>query len=558
MTLIQDTVSGAYVGPVPSTPSNYGEPRHIVTYLFASITTGELLAEIPAHQVSWSSVMNGAGQMQGTFNVEDPRIAAIDWISTTVPGKTLVWIDVDGALVWGGVVWTRRYDMEQQTVQIGANDLWSYFNQRVQAADYSFTWMAPEDPMVIAQKVITDAIAVSGSAFATGGVPFSVNTSAQALTVGGVSVNSTSATVTVGTIAPLPPDSTVRLEITGCTNPTDGAYFITVSTSRDGTIGESITYGIGTGSGSFSQNPAVFVNLENASIYTTTSAYAAGATDITYVVGFQAPSGLQTGDTITVTVNATGTTFPAGSGNYALQAGGTTLTSWVVMSYPSIQRQTVNMIVSQLQQMGYGVGFDFGVDVGYNSAGVPAATLNLSFPRRGRIAGTTGLVVDIEDATQFEYSEDATQMGNQIYETSTSTGSITVIDAWAPSLEAGWPLLEQLISHPDINSTPNVQIVLAACAASDLALYAYPVSVINVTVPAWQNPKLGDYITGDDVRVLVAPASQGVPANPRFPNGLDFYWRITEYEVTIADQGLSTVKLTLNLPPYNTPLAPPS
>ena len=531
-----------------------------VTYIFADLLTGDYLAELPLQQVTYSSVINGSGQFQATLNVEDPHVAAMDWISATMPGRTIIWIDIDGALVWGGVLLTRRYTMGSQTIQLGGNDLWSYFNSRVQAADYSYTWMAPEDPMVIAQKVITDALDVSGSGFASGGgIPFSVNTSAQDLNISGVSTTSTSFTITLGAIATLGAGSTIRIVSTGVTNPTDGAYSITVSTSRDGTIGTSITYGIGSGVGSYSQNPAVFVNLENEDIYTTTSAYAAGATNIVYVVGFQVVSGLKSGDTITVTVNATGTTFPSGSGSYALQSGGTSLTSWVVMSYPSIQLQTVEMIVTQLQQMGYGVGFDFGVDVGYNSEGVPTAALNLSFPRRGRIAGTTGLVVDVADATEFVYPEDATSTGNKVYETSTSTGSVQVRLAWAPALEGGYPLLEQLISHPDINSTPNVQIVLQACAQSDLALYAWPIVLPEVTIPAFGDPHVGEYITGDDVRLIIAPtALQNVPVNPRFPNGLDYYFRITEIDVTIADQGLSTVKLTLQSPPASLPQQPPT
>lgn len=555
-TTLQGSLTSTPYYPVP-TPAKYNGAQNVVTYLFADLLTGTFLAELPLTQVTFSSVISAAGQFQGTLNIEDPRVAAIDWITATEPARTLIWVDVDGALVWGGILWNRRYDDVQHTVTLTGNDLWSYFNQRVQAADYSYTWMAPEDPMIIAQKVITDAIAVSGSGFSTGAVPFSVNTSAQALSVSAVSTTSTSFTATVGTIATVQPGETIRLEVTGCTNPTDGAYFITVSTSRDGTIGTSITYGIGTGVGSYSQNPGAFINLENENIYTTTSAYAAGASSIVYVVGFQAPSGLQSGDTITVTVNAAGTTFPTSASAYALQAGGTTLTSWVVMSYPSIQRQTVEMIVSQLQQMGYGVGFDFGVDVSYNSQGVPTAALNLSFPRRGRIAGTTGLVIDVHDATEFVYTEDGTQMGNQIYETSTSTGSITVINSWAPSLQGGYPLLERLISHPDINSTPNVQIVLEACAQSDLALFAYPVTIPEVTLPAFGDPTLGAYITGDDVRLIIPKEANGVSPNPRFPQGLDYYFRITEFDVTIADQGLSTVKLTLQVPPAYTPQQPP-
>ncbi|HEX2939824.1 MAG TPA: hypothetical protein VHO91_02180 [Rhodopila sp.] len=71
-------------------------------------------------------------------------------------------------------------------------------------------------------------------------------------------------------------------------------------------------------------------------------------------------------------------------------------------------------------------------------------------------------------------------------------------------------------------------------------------------------PKLGEWIVGDDIRVIVPKvAGGGPPQNPRFPNGMDFYWRLVKADVTIPDAGLPTVTYTLNMPPYSTPQRPP-
>lgn len=387
---------------------------NVVTYYLADFMTGKYITKLPLTQVSFSMSLNSSGRFQGTLNVEDPRIVELDWISATQPGRSVIWVDVNGVLVWGGIIWTRRYTMSAFTVELGANDFWSYFTQRVQAKDYSETWIAPEDPMIIAETVINDAVAITQSAFQPGTIPFAT-----------------------------------------------------------------------------------------------------------------------------------------------VQHGSTVLTSWVMMSYPYMMLQTVEMIVSQLTQMGYGVGFDLNANVAYVN-GVPSVTLDLSYPRSGRIGSASPVIIDLETADEFVLPEDATQTGNQVYETSTSAGSILVIDSWGQAFTDGYPLLERLISHPDINSTPIVQIVLQACATGDLDLYAYPATVPTVTLPAFGDNPIGSYFVGDDARLVIRNvAGDGMVNNPRFPNGLDYIWRITEIEVTIADEGQSTSKLTFNLPPGDAPVRPP-
>ncbi len=526
-----------------------------VTYLFASFKTGEILAELPLTQVTFTKTLNGAGQFEGKLSIDDPRIQATNWRDATSPANSVVWVDIDGALVWGGIIWSRRYDSTDKTYQITGNEFWSYFDHRSQAADYSYTWMQPEDPMVIAQRLVTDALAVPGSAFLNS-IPFSVNTSGVNLPIASLSQSAGTFTITIGGNESIPAQSVVRIEVLNCINPTDGTYTITVNTPYR-TIGISITYGIGTGVGSYSQTNSVFVNLENQNIYATDSSYASNQSEILYVIGFQTPDILNPGDTIHIAVSPSATTFSPNLSDYSLQFGGTSLESWVVMSYPIIQRQTVQMMVSQLQQMGYGIGFDFAIDVAYNQSGVPTAALNFSFPRRGRIAAASGLIFDLHNSTQFVITEDGTKAGNTIYETSTSSGSVVVILS-NPQAQQEYVLLEKIVSHPDINSTPNVQIVLDAAAASDLALDSYPASLPEITMPLQQYVKLNDFIVGDDILIVYDGVTQAGTSNlPVFSGPLYFYYRIIQADITISDQGLSLLKLTLDVPPWTTAIKPP-
>jgi hypothetical protein len=397
---------------------------HQITYAFADAMSGQVLAELPLTQVSFGFQVNQAASWQGTLQLEDPRMALLEWQGATVPGRSLIWIDVNGILVFGGIVWTRQYDRTAQTVQLGGKDLWSYFASRLQAKDYSTTWTKPTSPLAIAAQVINDALAVSGS---------------------------------------LP-------------------------------------------------------------IYTVATQ------------GMVAPS------------------------------------NYVTATFPLSMVESVDEIVSLLSQMGAGVGIDYAVDVAYGPNGQPTATVNLSYPRRGRSGSASGLVLDVTSAVQFTWPEDASSQGDRIVEMSTSAGAMQVSQLWQPALDAGWPLLEQVDFHTDVNWTPlyevsgqveQTQQLLEAVAAGDLGTSAYPLITPTLTIPAFGdaagNPAIWEYIAGDDVRLLVPPvAGPGVVGDPRFPGGLDMSLRITQIGVTVADEGLSTAELTFNFPPTTVPVAPPT
>jgi hypothetical protein len=109
----------------------------------------------------------------------------------------------------------------------------------------------------------------------------------------------------------------------------------------------------------------------------------------------------------------------------------------------------------------------------------------------------------------------------------------------------------------DVTGTPAM---MSALAAGDLSLYAYPPVAPEVTVPLFGagTPQLGSFIVGDDVLLVMTNTNQGgIVSNPRFPGGINFYLRVVQIDVAVKDEGLSTMKLTLNLPPSETPIQPP-
>ncbi len=412
------------------------------TYYAYDLLTGNPLGSVPMRGVSFSSVLNGTGQLSGTVDLTDPRVQTTNPLGLTVPNRTLIAVDYLGALVWGGIVLPRKRamtsDAGNQSFRLGVtcSELWSYFASRVQATDYSAPptsgfgtmslWTAtPWDASLIACQIIQDALGVSHGNLLGG----------------------------------------MGLLLDGAT-PSGGS-------------------------------PA-------------------------------APSG-----------------------------------DWVAINYPLTTCQTVETIVTQLAQLGLGVGFDFGVDVAYSAGpgSAPVATINISYPRRGRTFAQNNLLIDATTARAYEFPEDGSQTANQVYEIGGSS-AISVNQNITP-LDQGYPLWERVFSRAQAQSQ-NIIALLQQIGESDLALYSYPPTVPTITLGVTDpNLPLGSFTVGDDVEVNIPQFSDHVdgagnrlPFDPGFPGGLKQEWRIVQWTCSVADAGDSTVQFTFNQPPATSALAP--
>lgn len=230
---------------------------------------------------------------------------------------------------------------------------------------------------------------------------------------------------------------------------------------------------------------------------------------------------------------------------------------WIAINYPYTSVQTVDTIINQLSQLGLGVGFDFGIDVAYSAgpASSPVGTINLSYPRRGRIVEENRLMIDLTTARKYRFPEDGTQTANQVYEIGGS-GAIVVDENIYP-LEQGYPLYERVMSRAQIQSQ-HITSILGQIGVSDLATYSYapvtPSCTLSVNDP---NLPLGSFTVGDDVQIyLPEKGPDGQVYDPRFPHGLDQEWRIVSYKVTVNDQGEALIDYSFAQPPYLQALAP--
>ncbi|MGD1220009.1 hypothetical protein AB9Q10_16450 [Streptomyces krungchingensis] len=103
------------------------EPEHTYTYLFTDLRTDTLLAELPLANVSYSFELNGIGRLTGTVPYNDETLP-LDPDTACRPARTAVYVDRDGVLVWGGIVWTRQDATGGKQIQ--ASEFLSYFQHR--------------------------------------------------------------------------------------------------------------------------------------------------------------------------------------------------------------------------------------------------------------------------------------------------------------------------------------------------------------------------------------------------------------------------------------------
>lgn len=101
------------------------------TYLIADLREGTILDELPLSGVSFDKKLNDTGTLRGQVRVDDPMLRAREPRVLTEPGRTAIYVDRDGDLLWGGIVWTSRYSAAKGVLELGASDFLSYFDHRL-------------------------------------------------------------------------------------------------------------------------------------------------------------------------------------------------------------------------------------------------------------------------------------------------------------------------------------------------------------------------------------------------------------------------------------------
>lgn len=185
-------------------------------------------------------------------------------------------------------------------------------------------------------------------------------------------------------------------------------------------------------------------------------------------------------------------------------------------------------------------GFDFAVEAGAGGA----RTQVLGYPRRGRVAGSTGLAfVDGKNLLDYEVVEDGTRSA-RIY---TALGSGDGVDMRTSTItrtdliDAGFPATSAVGSFKDV----SVQATLDAHARAGVNARAVTPTFWRVQVdPDDPESGLGQFIAGDDVIVEIGD-DENFPRQADGSPGFRGWFRVLGFEVKVPTAGIETVTVEL-------------
>ena len=128
-------------------------------YLFADLLTNNIIGELPLTGVSFTQQLNTSGTFTARLLLAGINTDAFNLDACTIPGRTAIYVDRDGILVWGGVLWGRTYTSADQSITLTGREFESYFERRRITTTQAFT---NADQLLIARTLINNAQAVSG------------------------------------------------------------------------------------------------------------------------------------------------------------------------------------------------------------------------------------------------------------------------------------------------------------------------------------------------------------------------------------------------------------
>ncbi len=110
-------------------------------YFAYDLLTNELLAELPITGVSYSRSLREAGTFAGSITANENTVN-LNLYANTLPGKTALYVTRNGICVWGGIIWTRSYNIVEKTLEISASEFTSYLYKRVLWKTWSNAYQA--------------------------------------------------------------------------------------------------------------------------------------------------------------------------------------------------------------------------------------------------------------------------------------------------------------------------------------------------------------------------------------------------------------------------------
>jgi len=126
-------------------------------YLLADVLTNSIIAELSLTNVNFTQQLNAAGTATGELLLTGVNSAALNVLASTIPGRNALYVDRNGVLVWGGIIWNREWDSASQLLKLTAREFESYFERRRITTTTPFTGY---EQFAIVEALVTQAQSV--------------------------------------------------------------------------------------------------------------------------------------------------------------------------------------------------------------------------------------------------------------------------------------------------------------------------------------------------------------------------------------------------------------
>lgn len=130
----------------------------------ADLRTGQRITELPLNGLNYGARLNDVGQASGSLVLPVPNSATNRALATLLndavdEARRLLIIEREGVPVWAGPIWAAGYNDDNQTRDVRAADLGSYWRKRIV---YNTTTYTTQNPTAIAQTLVNNAQAIEG------------------------------------------------------------------------------------------------------------------------------------------------------------------------------------------------------------------------------------------------------------------------------------------------------------------------------------------------------------------------------------------------------------
>lgn len=97
-------------------------------FFTADLLTGNVVGELELYGVYASKILSGAGQFTGTVRLINDKFRDSLAEQATRPARNAIYIERNGTLIWGGILWSRTYNTSSQAFELSGQTFESYWD----------------------------------------------------------------------------------------------------------------------------------------------------------------------------------------------------------------------------------------------------------------------------------------------------------------------------------------------------------------------------------------------------------------------------------------------